>query len=236
MASLSLIRHGQASFGSENYDQLSELGRRQADVSGEYFAEIGLNFDQAYCGNLSRQVETAERVLARQVQRPKLIVDQGFNEVDNEGQIVCLLPELVKNNSQLNKVVEGASTDTKRYQKLIQAVFNAWVSPDCPVMSETASWADYRKDVCGALQSAMASAKPGSDTAVFTSGGTIATAVSWVLGCTHDQIYKFYEPVFNCSITTLLFSENRVSLSNFNDISHLRLIGRQLDEVLVTYR
>ncbi len=236
MASLSLIRHGQASFGSENYDQLSLLGRRQADVSGQYFAEIGLKFDQAYCGNLSRQIETAERVLACQVKRPKLIVDQGFDEVDNEGQITYLLPELVKNDSQLAELLKGASTDTKRYQKLIQAVFNAWVSPDCPKMSETASWADYAKDVCGALQSAMASAKPGSATAVFTSGGTIATAVSWVLECRHDQIYKFYEPVFNCSITTLFFSGNRVSLSNFNDISHLRLLGQQLDEVLISYR
>ncbi|MEK9990253.1 MAG: histidine phosphatase family protein, partial [Halieaceae bacterium] len=33
MASLYLIRHGQASFGSDNYDQLSPLGQRQADVS-----------------------------------------------------------------------------------------------------------------------------------------------------------------------------------------------------------
>ncbi|MCH1491392.1 MAG: histidine phosphatase family protein, partial [Luminiphilus sp.] len=32
MASIYLIRHGQASFGSDNYDQLSPVGQRQADV------------------------------------------------------------------------------------------------------------------------------------------------------------------------------------------------------------
>ena len=32
MASLYLIRHGQASFGSDHYDQLSPLGQRQADL------------------------------------------------------------------------------------------------------------------------------------------------------------------------------------------------------------
>ena len=58
MASLYLIRHGQASFGSANYDQLSALGQRQADLSGHFFADIGLHFGQAVSGDLSRQQET----------------------------------------------------------------------------------------------------------------------------------------------------------------------------------
>ena len=66
MASLYLIRHGQASFGSANYDQLSPLGQRQADVSGRFFADIGLHFGQAVSGDLSRQQETGQRVLASQ--------------------------------------------------------------------------------------------------------------------------------------------------------------------------
>ena len=72
--------------------------------------------------------------------------------------------------------------------------------------------------------------------AIFTSGGTIATAVSWVLGVPHEKIYGFYEPVFNCSITRLIFSRGRVSLSNFNDTAHLQLLSQQLGESLVTYR
>ena len=58
MASLYLIRHGQASFGSANYDQLSPLGQRQADVSGRFFADTELHFAQAVSGDLSRQRET----------------------------------------------------------------------------------------------------------------------------------------------------------------------------------
>ena len=126
--------------------------------------------------------------------------------------------------------------DSKQYQKVIQAVFNAWVSPDCPTLDGTASWPDYLAGVRGALEEAMEQAESGSDTAIFTSGGTIATAVSWVLGVPHDQIYGFYEPVFNCSITRLIFSRGRVSLSNFNDTAHLQLLSQQLGEALVTYR
>ena len=82
----------------------------------------------------------------------------------------------------------------------------------------------------------MDCSESGIDTAIFTSGGTIASAVSWVLGVRHDQIYGFYEPVFNCSITRLIFSRGRISLSNFNDTAHLQLLSQQLGESLVTYR
>ena len=220
MASLYLIRHGQASFGSANYDQLSPLGQRQADVSGRFFADTELHFAQAVSGDLSRQRETGERVLASQPRPATLRIDPRLNERD----------------AAFAERVKAGRSDSKQYQKVIQAVFNAWVSPDCPDLPDTASWPDYVAGVQGALVDAMAQAESGTDTAIFTSGGTIATAVSWVLGMPHDKIYGFYEPVFNCSITRLIFSRGRVSLSNFNDTAHLQLLSRQLGENLVTYR
>ena len=48
MATVYLIRHGQASFGAENYDKLSELGCRQAHIAGEYFRDYGIQFDAVY--------------------------------------------------------------------------------------------------------------------------------------------------------------------------------------------
>lgn len=236
MASLYLIRHGQASFGSANYDQLSPLGQRQADVSGRFFADVGMHFAQAVSGDLSRQRETGERILASQAEPATLRVDPRLNEVDNEGQIAALLPMLCERDAAFAERVKAGRSDSKQYQKVIQAVFNAWVSPDCSELPGTASWPDYLAGVKGALEEAMSSAAGGSDTAIFTSGGTIATAVSWVLGVPHEKIYGFYEPVFNCSITRLIFSRGRVSLSNFNDTAHLQLLSQQLGESLVTYR
>jgi broad specificity phosphatase PhoE len=146
------------------------------------------------------------------------------------------LPILCEQDSAFAERVKAGRSDSKQYQKVIQAVFNAWVSPDCPELDNTASWPDYLAGVKGAVEEAMERAEAGSDTAIFTSGGTIATAVSWVLGVPHDQIYAFYEPVFNCSITRLIFSRGRISLSNFNDTAHLQLLSHQLGETLVTYR
>ena len=36
MGNLTLIRHGQASFGEKDYDNLSDLGRKQGHLLGEY--------------------------------------------------------------------------------------------------------------------------------------------------------------------------------------------------------
>lgn len=235
MASIYLIRHGQASFGTDNYDQLSSLGQRQADLTGKFFRDIGLTFDYAVAGDLSRQQETGVRVLASQPSPAELITDVRFNEINNEEQIHALLPGLCERDPELAAIVDGGLTDSKRYQKVIAAVFNAWVAPDCPDLGIT-PWSDFRDGVEDALKAVMSLAGAGSNSAVFTSGGTIATAVGLVLGVSSDKVYGFYEPVFNCSVTRFIFSGKRVSLSNFNDVAHLQLLGAQLNEKLVTYR
>ncbi len=60
MSVLYLIRHGQAGT-RENYDSLSELGRRQARLLGEHLR--GIEFAAAYSGSLARQRATAAEAL-----------------------------------------------------------------------------------------------------------------------------------------------------------------------------
>lgn len=48
MAELYLVRHGQASFGTENYDRLSALGEQQGVWLGEYFARQDIVFDRVF--------------------------------------------------------------------------------------------------------------------------------------------------------------------------------------------
>ena len=58
MAELVLVRHGQASFGADDYDKLSELGWRQSRWLGEHFARRGAAFDLVVRGSLRRHAET----------------------------------------------------------------------------------------------------------------------------------------------------------------------------------
>jgi broad specificity phosphatase PhoE len=45
MSEIYLIRHGQASFGSDNYDRLSPLGVRQAQCLAKHLAKTDKSFD-----------------------------------------------------------------------------------------------------------------------------------------------------------------------------------------------
>ncbi len=235
MATIYLIRHGQASFGSADYDKLSELGCRQARVLGEYFAQSGIVFDAAYSGELLRQKETARLAFDSQPGELNLKIDPRFNEIDNDEQIRYLVPEVVKTNKHVQELVERGLSSSKDYQKVIDAVFNYWVSPQCRD-SRIQSWEDYSGGVREALRDVMSEQGGGKTVGIFTSGGTIATAVAQVLGLDGSQTYQFYEPIFNCSVSQLFYSGSRVSLSYFNDRSFLQVLGGQREENLLSYR
>jgi broad specificity phosphatase PhoE len=235
MASIYLIRHGQASFGSDNYDQLSALGQRQAQLTGEYLASTGVSFDAAYCGTLERQRHTGELVLRAQSSPVPLIENSRLDEVRNDEHLEHLLPIVARRRPEVQALVDEGFSTSKQYQKIIEAVFSYWVSDECQV-PEIQSWADYSAGVRAMLRQIMEEQGSGRDTVVFTSGGTIATFAAAVLGVPASSTYAFYEPVFNCSITQLFYSRSRVSLSYFNDCSFLRVLSAQLGEQLVTYR
>src|SRR6202012_6107391 len=59
VTTLVLVRHGQASFGARNYDELSATGERQGTVLGEHWRRCGRGFDAAWSGEMVRQKVTA---------------------------------------------------------------------------------------------------------------------------------------------------------------------------------
>lgn len=59
-----MIRHGQASFGSANYDLFSETGVLQSRILAEYLLAVGLAPDALYSGVMERQKDTAGAMVA----------------------------------------------------------------------------------------------------------------------------------------------------------------------------
>ena len=55
-----LVRHGQASFGTDDYDVLSETGWEQARLLGAWLAGRGVTPDVVVRGGMRRHRETAE--------------------------------------------------------------------------------------------------------------------------------------------------------------------------------
>ena len=235
MASIILIRHGQASFGAANYDQLSDLGRRQAQLLNDYFSDCGIALDAIYCGTLARQRQTAEIATKNQLAETPFHIDPRFNEIRNDEQFEFLLPELIQRNPSVAKLVEKAKSDSKSYQKVLEQVFQMWVSSKDDD-SEIQSWQDYSAQVEEAVKDLVKREGSGKNIGLFTSGGTIATIVSQVLGLDGRFAYRFYEPVINASMTRLLYNQEKVSLSSFNDHSFLEWESGKQGNYMISYR
>ena len=75
-----LVRHGQAAFGTGDYDRLTELGRQQSVWLGEHLARMGTRFDRICAGTLRRQQETAEAITG--VIGGEVETIPGFEEYD----------------------------------------------------------------------------------------------------------------------------------------------------------
>ena len=235
MASIYVIRHGQASFGEDNYDKLSDMGCRQAEVLGEYLRDCGIQFNATYSGDLQRQRKTAKLATASQSKSCTHTIDARFNEIDNEEQFKDLVPRVLAIDPGLQALVDLGLGSSKNYQKILKVIFNYWVSPACPD-TDIQSWADFSANVQAALRDLIGAQGSGKTVGLFTSGGTIATIVAHVLGLSSEHVYSFYEPVINCSVTQLFYSRDRLSLSYFNDHSFLDVLGVQKGERLITYR
>ena len=97
MASIYLIRHGQASFGQENYDQLSELGQQQAVRLGQVISKRLPRFDAVCLGTMKRHRQTAENCLnefGQNLDDLDPVFDQGWNEYDHQDILARLRPNL----------------------------------------------------------------------------------------------------------------------------------------------
>ncbi len=69
MTTIYLVRHGQASFGKSNYDELSENGEAQATLLGQYFKKILKEQPYIVAGTMQRHEQTAQLALKRMFSR-----------------------------------------------------------------------------------------------------------------------------------------------------------------------
>lgn len=228
MSEILLVRHGQASFGSDDYDVLSDLGGRQAAHLGRYLVAAGYRLDGIYSGTLRRQLQTAGAVIQcyadAGLATVPLVQDPGFNEMDSEGQMQQLAPRLAQTDARVGRLLGAARGDKKAFQKLLRVVFGHWLAGS---VADTGlqSWPEFQDEVLRALERVRQAQGSGTTSIVFTSGGVIATLVARVLGMPDTAVYSVYEPVINCSITRLLFSSTRISLSSYNEFSYLQHQG-----------
>src|SRR5262245_1722828 len=135
MSVLTLVRHGQASFFSADYDQLTPLGEQQVRLLGEYWARRGTTFDEVYTGPRVRQKRSAELTGAAYrhagLAWPDPTVVDDLDEYDYSGMLRRLAPELARGDAEFAHLADvyRRSDEGERmrtFQKMFEALLHHW--------------------------------------------------------------------------------------------------------------
>lgn len=245
MGQIFLVRHGQASFGSADYDQLSPLGVEQARILGDWFARCGQRFDRVVTGDLKRHRQTAEACMTALSPTddvtPKWDSDAGFNEYDHEEIMHRHRPEFVDPEG-VKRFLATQKNGKQAFQQEFEKGMARWMGGEHDA-DYRETWQAFRQRCVAALNRVMEGGEASQKIVVFTSGGTISTLCQHVLGLTDQSVYQLNWSLVNSAVTKFLYqsrpaesgqeASNRVSLSYLNNYAHLESLQ---DSNSITYR
>ena len=218
MAELYLVRHGQASFGADNYDELSPSGRTQSGWLGEYFAQANLRFDRVVIGTMQRHRQTADAILAAMGGPPiELAQDAGLNEYDFEALFAAVGDEGLPS-------ALSATSSKKDFYKGLRHVLQLWADDRLPgAVPET--WQQFQTRVQRARSDIQRAG--GKRVLVVSSGGPIAVTAQQVLQAPAASAIALNLQIRNSSVCQYVFNDDAMSLVSFNSVPHLEHAERR---------
>jgi broad specificity phosphatase PhoE len=218
MATLFLVRHGQASFGAANYDCLSATGRQQARWLGEYFRDRGLSLKRVVAGTLVRQQDTASEILsAMGVAGSSMASHPGLNEYDGEA-----LYRAYTGGADHRAHQNG---DYHDYWRTFRSAYHAWTQDTLADMTE--SWAEFGARINGALTQACEGTSREDAILVVSSGGAIGRAAADLLGAPAQTAIELNLQFRNTAFCEIIVGRDSRRLLSFNSVPHLELPDRR---------
>ena len=216
MGHIYLIRHGQASFGADDYDKLSPLGHQQSERLGQYLAQrserLGLTWEAVLTGSLRRHAETWAAMAKGAGWAHAPTVWPGLDEYDS----TALLQALPRDRElQDPHTPEGY----KQHFRLLRDALTQW-------MAGTISphgMPTYPAFVDG-ITSALTHIRqhcPHGNVLVVSSGGPISTLVGHLLRTPPETTIELNMQLQNTALTELVVTAHHARLVRFNTLPHL---------------
>lgn len=198
-----LVRHGQAAFDSDDYDQLTDLGWQQARWLGGHVAALGSEFARVASGTLRRQRETAAAIAESLEASPEVI--PGFEEYDANA--------LMRNAGFQDR---DPSLSRSEHFRRLRGVLLDWADGK---VEGAESWAAFNARVKNAVEEAVSDGD--GRVLVASSGGAIALALAQVMDLSPAQMIDFNLQARNTGISRLVFAKRRVYVNMINAVPHL---------------
>jgi broad specificity phosphatase PhoE len=212
MGTLYLVRHGQASFGAADYDQLSDLGMRQCRELGRWFRERGVMFEAVMRGTLRRHEQSLSALTEGHGELPAALSWPGLNEYDGEALVRAAHPAV-------QPPADATTPEAYRaHFRLLREGLASWIAGRT-APTGMPSWPEFVAGVTGALDHVRRQHQ--GNVLVVSSGGPIATAVSHVLGAPPETMIELNLRIRNSSLTEFAFTPKRHMLVSYNHLPHL---------------
>ncbi len=219
MGMLHLVRHGQARFGSDDYDRLSELGTRQCEALGRWYAARGQGFAAVLCGTLTRHRQSLAALAEGHGALPAALEFPSLNEYDSDALVRAALQAW----PPAEPLPDPHTPEGYRaHFRLLRRALAAWTAGELqpPGMPRHADWL---AGIGAALDLArtLAAERGGGDVLLVSSGGPISTATAHVMGAPGDAWVELNLRLRNSALTEFSFNPRRHVLHSFNTLPHL---------------
>ena len=221
MGVLLLVRHGQASFGADDYDVLSETGWEQGRTLGRWLAEHGPVPGSVVHGGMRRHRETWEAIAEGAGLDPASGIDHDWAEFDHLA--------VLARHAELTGVSMAHDVDRRAFQEHFEVSTAHWAAADA-----SAGYPEpYDAFIARARRALDAAAALPGPALVVTSGGVIAALAASLVVPDGGEIgpvwARFNTVIANTSVTRVIVGSTGARLLTFNEHPHL-------PRDLVTYR
>ncbi|MDM4766219.1 histidine phosphatase family protein [Pelomonas sp. SE-A7] len=211
MGTLHLVRHGQASFGAADYDQLSPLGEQQCVRLGEHWKQRGQRFDAVLRGSLKRHAQSYAGIAQGLGGLPEPLVWPGLNEYDSEAVVRAIHPGPLPHPKTAEEV--------RQHFRLLREGLLAWMRAESRPEGMP-GFAEFSAGVAGALGHVRAH-HAGQQVLIVSSGGPISVAVSQVLAAPLESTIELNLRIRNSAVSEFVFTPKKHALLSFNSLAHL---------------
>jgi broad specificity phosphatase PhoE len=230
MGAIYVVRHGQAAFGTDHYDRLTETGFVQSRLLGAYFAVRNIRFQAVFTGTLRRQIETAQGICEGHPELYAELVQERFSGLDEYNPEAILMaftgvvPEPAEAAARRDPVV------VRDHFRLLREALLAWAEDRTQPVGMPA-WQTFQEGATAALIEGR-QRFPDGNVLLVSSGGPIAAMVTAALKAPPATAVELNLRIRNSSLTEFASTPRRHHLVSFNGLPHL---DTNPDATLITY-
>ena len=226
MTELILIRHGQACFGTDEYDRLSPLGIQQVERLAAHLAQSPTPPTTLVHGSLRRQRQTADLILQgleANGRRLALTRDDRLDEYDIAGVFWGYLDDILAQQPDLAPYRDRLNEHPAVFETVYRAIMQTWIADATPSRRGLQSWPEFQQQVRDAFEHIRDRA--GDRVLVVTSGAVIASLLGQALNLDPAMVLGLNSGLYNSSLTRFLVIDGKLVLTEFNTVPHLQGTG-----------